>query len=103
MSISELISLLLMIAGAIFFAAGTIGLLRFPDVYSRLHAVTKADNLGLGLIVAGLVVQAESVAVGAKLILIWLLALVAAATASHLIGNRALRDGIAGVEGEPRG
>jgi multicomponent Na+:H+ antiporter subunit G len=102
MSIGELISLFFLAAGVVFFAAGTIGLLRFPDVYSRLHAVTKADNLGLGLIVIGLVLQAESVAVGAKLVLIWLLALVASATASHLIANRAARDGVPAIEGEPR-
>ena len=41
-------------AGAFFFLAGTVGLLRFPDSLTRLHALTKADNLGLGLIVLGL-------------------------------------------------
>lgn len=50
----------MLLAGAFFFFAGTIGLLRFPDVYTRLHALTKADNLGLGLVVLGLVLQAES-------------------------------------------
>ena len=37
-----------------FFLAGTVGLLRFPDTITRLHALTKADNLGLGLIILGL-------------------------------------------------
>ena len=45
-------------AGALFFLAGTVGLLRFPDSLSRLHALTKADNLGLGLVVLGLLPQA---------------------------------------------
>lgn len=40
--------------GAFFFLAGTMGLLRFPDTLTRLHALTKADNLGLGLVVLGL-------------------------------------------------
>ncbi len=44
-------------AGAFFFLAGTVGLLRFPDALSRLHALTKADNLGLGLVVLGLLFQ----------------------------------------------
>ncbi len=44
-------------AGAFFFLAGSVGLLRFPDALSRLHALTKADNLGLGLIVLGLLLQ----------------------------------------------
>jgi multicomponent Na+:H+ antiporter subunit G len=38
--------------GAFFYLAGTVGLLRFPDAYTRLHALTKADNLGLALIVS---------------------------------------------------
>ena len=41
------------VAGAFFFLAGTVGLLRFPDSLTRLHALTKADNLGLGLVVVG--------------------------------------------------
>ena len=41
-------------AGVFFFLAGTVGLLRFPDTLTRLHALTKADNLGLGLVVLGL-------------------------------------------------
>ena len=46
-------------AGAFFFMAGTVGLLRFPDALSRVHALTKADNLGLGLVVLGLLFQVE--------------------------------------------
>jgi multicomponent Na+:H+ antiporter subunit G len=53
---------LLLLLGAGFYLAGTIGLLRFPDVYARLHALTKADNLGLGCIVLGLAVQADTLA-----------------------------------------
>src|SRR5262245_22449818 len=40
-------------AGAFFFLAGSIGLLRFPDTLSRLHALTKAVNVGLGLVILG--------------------------------------------------
>ena len=45
-------TVVLVSAGAFFFMAGTIGLLRFPDTLTRLHALTKVDNLGLGLIVS---------------------------------------------------
>ena len=85
---------MLLFTGAIFFLAGTVGLLRFPDVYTRLHALTKADNVGLGLIVAGLVMQTSSLAVAGKLILIWLLVLVASASACHLVARTALNRGI---------
>ena len=88
------ISSLLLIIGAIFFFAGTLGLLRFPDVYTRLHALTKADNLGLGLIVFGLAIQSQSWAIIGKLILIWLLVLLASASVSHLVARTALRRGV---------
>lgn len=74
-------------AGALLFLAGTLGLLRFPNTLSRLHALSKADNLGLGLIVLGLLPQADSVAGGLKLVCVWLLAQLSAATASQLIAG----------------
>lgn len=83
-----------MVSGAFFFLAGTAGLLRLRDVYSRLHALTKADNLGLGLIVAGLIFQADSWQEAGKLVLIWVLVLWASATVCHLIARSALRGGI---------
>lgn len=78
-----------LIAGAGFFLAGTVGLLRFPDVYTRLHAITKADNVGTGLTVLGLLVLADSWAVAGKLIVIWLLVLLSGATAGQLIAQAA--------------
>ncbi|WP_198173871.1 cation:proton antiporter [Lysobacter soli] len=74
-------------AGALFFLAGTVGLLRFPDSLTRLHALTKADNLGLGLVVLGLVAQADSVVMGIKLVLIWGLLMWASAAVSQLIAR----------------
>jgi multicomponent Na+:H+ antiporter subunit G len=77
-------------AGAFFFLAGTVGLLRFPDPLTRLHALTKADNLGLGLVVLGLLPQAGSLRGGPKLICVWLLVLLAGATISQLIARAAV-------------
>jgi len=94
MTPSDTLSAALLIAGAVFFLAGTLGLLRFPDVYTRLHALTKADNVGLGLVVMGLAVQAETWAVAGKLLLIWLLVLLAGASVAHLIARGALHKGI---------
>lgn len=90
----DVLSACLLILGAVFFLAGTLGLLRFPDIYTRLHALIKADNIGLGLIVAGLSMQAGSWAVTGKLLLIWLLVMFAGASVSHLIAKTALRRGI---------
>ena len=94
MSATEILTAVLLIAGAAFFLAGTVGLLRFPDVYTRLHAITKADNVGLGLVVAGLLLQAESLAAMGKLLLIWLLVLLASASVAHVVARTALRKGI---------
>lgn len=94
MTIADWASAVLLVAGAGFFFAGTVGLLRFPDVYTRLHALTKADNLGLGLVVLGLLVRAPGTAIALKLFLAWLLALAASATVGFLIGRRARRHGI---------
>jgi len=94
MTPSDYLSATLLIAGAAFFLAGTLGLLRFPDVYTRLHALTKADNVGLGLMVVGLAIQAESWPVVGKLLLIWWLVLIAGASVAHLIASGALQRGI---------
>ena len=94
MTLSDYLSAALLIAGAVFYLAGTLGLLRFPDVYTRLHALTKADNVGLGLMVAGLAMQAESWAAAGKLLLIWLLVLLAGAGVSYLVARGALQRGI---------
>jgi multicomponent Na+:H+ antiporter subunit G len=90
----EVASTLLLAGGAAFFFAGTVGMLRFPDFYSRLHALTKADNVGLGLTALGLALRAESLAAVGKLLVIWALVLLAGATASHLIARSGLRRGI---------
>ena len=80
-------------AGAFFFLAGTVGLLRFPDALSRLHALTKADNLGLGLIVLGLLFQAAGLGPALRLVAVWALALLAGAVVSQLIAVVAGQDG----------
>ncbi len=81
----DLLALAAIAAGLFFFLAGTVGLLRFPDILTRLHALTKADNLGLGLVVLGLLLQVDSVLAGLKLLCIWLLVLLSGACVSQLI------------------
>ena len=87
MSIADLFTIVAVCAGAVFFLAGTVGLLRFPDALTRLHALTKADNLGLGLVVLGLLPRVDGVAGGLKLVAIWLLALLASGAVSQLIAR----------------
>lgn len=92
----------LLVIGCLFVVVGTLGLLRFPDLPTRLHAVAKADNLGLGFIVVALIVDTIArggdglgiVGIAAKLLLIWVLALLGTAGNSHLLaGSRRRRNG----------
>jgi multicomponent Na+:H+ antiporter subunit G len=81
----------LITTGLFFFIAGSIGLLRLPDLYSRLHALTKADNVGLGMIVLGVAFISTDLLTTVKLILVWLLVLASSSVSAHLIAQRARR------------
>lgn len=83
------LSWLLLIGGLLFFLAGSVGLLRFPDSVSRLHALTKADTLGLGLVIAGLSLRADNLWEVGQMVLIWLLLLASGATACQLLARHA--------------
>ena len=83
----DLLSSVLIVSGLFFYFAGTVGLLRLPDTLCRLHAVTKADNLGLGLLVFGLVVQLNDPFDMLKVLLIWMLVLAASAGGGQLIAR----------------
>jgi multicomponent Na+:H+ antiporter subunit G len=87
----DVFSVVAIVAGAVFYLAGTVGLLRFPDAYTRLHALTKADNLGLVLVVIGLLPQVNGVLAGLKLVLVWLLVMLSSAAVSQLIARSARR------------
>lgn len=83
---------LMLLAGAgVFFLAGTLALIRFPDAYSRIHALTKSDNVGLGLLAFGLALGAESAMAAAKILLVWLLVLPVGSLVGYLIARHLLR------------
>jgi multicomponent Na+:H+ antiporter subunit G len=90
MTAIEYLSIVLLLASAVFFLGGTIGLLRFPDTFCRLHALTKADNLGLGLLVLALAPHTGSFAVTLKMVLIWLLVMFFNSGANYLVARHAL-------------
>lgn len=83
--LADIVTVVAVCAGAFFFLAGSVGLLRFPDSLSRLHALTKADNLGLGLIVLGLLPQVGSLLAGLKLVAVWALVQLSGATVAQVI------------------
>ena len=89
----NLLSVAAISAGSVFFLAGTLGLLRFPDALSRLHTLTKADNVGLGLVVIGLLPLAHGVLGGLKLGVVWVLVQLSGATVGQLIAQSIRRNG----------
>jgi multicomponent Na+:H+ antiporter subunit G len=75
------------LSGVFFFLASAVALLRFPDTLTRLHATTKADSLGLGLVVLGLLPRSDWLFAALKPCVVWLLAQVAGATFSQLVAR----------------
>lgn len=93
MNVTDIFTVIAVSVGCFFFLAGTVGLLRFPDSLTRLHALTKADNLGLGLIVLGLLPQASGLLGALKLLAVWLLVQLSSATVAQVIAQALRRRG----------
>lgn len=87
-------SWILLLAGGLFCVVGSIGLLRLPDFYTRLHAASVTDTLGVGLILVGLILQAGWTLVTVKLVIIGLLVFVTSPAATHALAKAALGHGL---------
>ena len=87
------VAIILIVAGLFFFFTGTAGLLRFPDVYTRLHAAGKCDTLGAQLILLGIAVTNGVNLVSLKLLLITVFIMLANPTATHAMLRAALHSG----------
>lgn len=99
-AVIDLLSWVLLIGGSVFCIIGGIGLVRFPDFYSRIHATGLTDTLGAGLVLLGLVLQAGFSLITAKLLFILLFLLVTGPTANHALVKAAYAHGIR-VPGTP--
>lgn len=83
-----------LLTGGLFGVLGGIGLLRFPDFYSRLHAAGITDTLCAFLIIVGLVIQAGLALISIKLMLILIFMVFTAPTASHALARAGLAAGV---------
>lgn|SRR5690554_963431 len=77
----------LMGSGVLFFASAAVGLVRFPDIFCRLHAVAKADTVGMGLLCAGLALKSGSWLTTGLLLVIWLVVMASAAVNCQLLAR----------------
>lgn len=93
-AVHALLVCLLVISGAAFFFIGTLGLLRFPDFYTRVHAVTKCDALGAGLVLLGLAIWRGPDGEGIRILALIALLLVSSPTAGHALARAAFRTGL---------
>lgn len=110
--IADIFSWIFILLGSGFVLIGAIGLIRFPDVYSRMHAAGITDTLGVGLMFLGMIVQSGLTLVSLKLALIILFMFFASPTATHALAQAALGSGLkpelaedrtkaaAGIDGE---
>ncbi|HEY9381815.1 MAG TPA: monovalent cation/H(+) antiporter subunit G [Burkholderiales bacterium] len=107
----DLLSWFCLAAGGVFCVIGAVGLLRMPDLYTRMHATSLIETLGAGLILLGLALQAGFTLVMAKLLIIGMLIFFASPTSTHALAKAALarklkpqdldEAGLVALEGEP--
>lgn len=92
--IADILSWACLLLGGLLGVIGGIGIHRFPDFYSRLHAVGTTDTLCAVLIILGLALQAGAGLDAFKLLLIFLFLFFTSPTASHALAKAALRSGL---------
>ena len=90
----DALSWTLIVTGSIFLLIGSIGLIRLPDVFSRMHAAGIVDTLSMGLLVSGMAFQAGLTLVTVKLGLILLFMFFASPTSTHALAKAALDGGV---------
>lgn len=92
--IVDLLSWIFLVAGGVFCVIGMIGVMRLPDMFTRLHGASVTDTLGAGFIIVGLILQAGFTLVAAKLVIIMGLILLTSPVATHALAQAALHAGV---------
>jgi multicomponent Na+:H+ antiporter subunit G len=99
MSPLDVVSSFLLLAGVALAVLAGLGLVRFPDVFSRMHAATKPATLGLLLVMLGAALRQDSGSNATKLLLVAAFQFLTAPVAAHMIGRAAYRSGTGDLEG----
>jgi multicomponent Na+:H+ antiporter subunit G len=90
----DIASWICLLAGGFFCIVGAVGLLRMPDFYTRMHAASVIETLGVGFILLGLLLQAGFTLVAVKLLMIGVLVMFASPTATHALARAAIVRGL---------
>lgn len=90
----DILSWILILGGSIFTVIGAVGTYRFPDFWSRLHAVSVSDSGGMILLIAGMCLQAGFTLITIKLVIIGVFLFITGPTATHAVANAALVSGL---------
>ncbi len=89
----DILSWLCLISGGFFSVVGAVGMLRMPDFFTRMHAASVTDTLGVGLLLLGLMLQAGMTLIAVKLLFLGLLIFFASPTATHALAKAAFARG----------
>jgi len=89
----DIVSAIALATGGFVYAVGAFGLNRMPDLFSRMHAVSVSDTLGIGLLIFGMVLQAGATLIAAKLVIIVLVIWATGPVATHALARAALHAG----------
>lgn len=94
MFLLDIVSSILLIAGVFFGLSGAIGLFKFPDFFTRVHAASVTDSIAAMFIIGGLLLQTSFDLNTAKLLFILLFLLITSPTASHALAKSARHGGL---------
>ncbi|PHQ97102.1 MAG: sodium:proton antiporter [Marinosulfonomonas sp.] len=108
-AIIQILSWVFILGGSVFVIIGAFGALRFPDFWSRLHAVSITDSAGVILLIVGMGLQSGATLITVKLLIIGIFLFITGPTATHAVANAALvtglrppeAKGLVGAEPEP--
>lgn len=97
-AVVDVVSAVLLLSGVALFLLAALGIVRLPDIFSRMHAATKASTLGLALVLLGAMLQVEQAGDAVRLALVIAFTFLTAPVGAHMLGRAAYRSGIGGLE-----
>lgn len=101
--LADVLSWICILGGLFFIVVGAIGVIRMPDIYTRLHAAGMTDTMGAGLMLVGMTFQAGFTLVAVRLLLIWGFLLFTSPIGTYALARAALKGHVEPIRAEARG